>query len=325
MALPADRLPALALPLALPASAACVTATEEFLLARLANPHTRQCYARACLDFAAWLGAQGMRIEDVRPGQVGAWARALAATHAPATVATRMAGLRRWFEWLRERGVLAENPAASTRAPRPRVQTGTTPLLAPAEIDALYAGFGATPVDLRDRALLSLLLYGFLRVGAALAVRAGDLDLDCAQARLRIADKGGVQRWLPLHASALADLRAYLAKVRFQPGQALFVAFPRSGRERSDKPLRREQVYAMVRRRLRRAGIERIAGCHAFRASGITRFLSQGGRIETAAWLAGHASLRTTQLYDRRGHDDAAAELARLAFGREKGGPVGVR
>jgi integrase len=52
------------------------------------------------------------------------------------------------------------------------------------------------------------------------------------------------------------------------------------------KPLPRTDVWYMVRRRADAAGIETAIGCHTFRATGITYYLTNGGRIEVAhAWL----------------------------------------
>lgn len=302
------------------ASADCLAATEEFLLARLTNAHTRASYARACGAFAAWLHQRDGRIEQTRPVEIARYARELAAQRAPASVAQHLSALRGWFDWLVERGVVGTNPARSTRTPRPRIDVGATPVLEPVEVSRLYASFGQDIVDARDRALISLMLYGFMRVGAAVDVRRADLALDGVRPSIRVREKGGLQRSLPLHAQTVEDLRAYLALASFADGQHVFIAWRNGGTARGNRPLRREQVYAMVRRRLARAGISRIAGCHAFRATGITRFLAQGGRIETAAHLAGHASLRTTQLYDHRARDHLGDELACLSFAREKGG-----
>lgn len=301
------------------ASAECLAATQEFLLARLPNPNTRQGYARACASFATWTAQRGMTIEDARAADVAWYARELERTRAAMTVSQHLSALRRWYDWLVERRVLSDNPARSTRASRPQVTVGSTPVLTQDEIVALYAGFGDGVVERRDRALISLMLYGFLRVGSVLSLRRADLTLD-GRASLRVREKGGSLRALPLHAQAAADLADYLALAHFDDHQPLFVGWPAGGTQRGSLPLRREQVYAMIRRRLRRAGIARIAGCHAFRATGITRFLTQGGRIETAAQLAGHVSLRTTQLYDRRNRDALGEELSCLSFAREKGG-----
>jgi integrase len=48
---------------------------------------------------------------------------------------------------------------------------------------------------------------------------------------------------------------------------------------------------------------------HSFRATGITIHQENGGRIEDAAELAGHASTRTTQLYNRKLRKVARAEV----------------
>jgi hypothetical protein len=44
----------------------------------------------------------------------------------------------------------------------------------------------------------------------------------------------------------------------------------------------------MVRRRAADAGIETAIGCHTFRATGITDYLTNGGRIEVEQLMAGH-------------------------------------
>ena len=59
-------------------------------------------------------------------------------------------------------------------------------------------------------------------------------------------------------------------------------------------------VYRMIRRRAKEAGIKTKIGCHTFRGAGITAYLKNGGKLETALRIAGHESSRTTGLYDRR-------------------------
>lgn len=56
----------------------------------------------------------------------------------------------------------------------------------------------------------------------------------------------------------------------------------------------------MVRRRAIDSGIETVIGCHSFRTTVITNYLTNGGTLETAQQLANPESGRTTKLYDRR-------------------------
>ena len=57
-------------------------------------------------------------------------------------------------------------------------------------------------------------------------------------------------------------------------------------------------VYRMIRRRTADADIETKIGCHRFRATGITEYLRNGGKLEVAQQMANHESAGTTGLYD---------------------------
>jgi integrase/recombinase XerD len=61
----------------------------------------------------------------------------------------------------------------------------------------------------------------------------------------------------------------------------------------------RANALQMVYRRAKAAGIQTQIGCHTFRATGITMYLSNGGVLEKAQQMAGHESPRTTTLSDR--------------------------
>ena len=74
----------------------------------------------------------------------------------------------------------------------------------------------------------------------------------------------------------------------------------------------RTDVWHMVRRRASDAGIETPIGCHTFRATGITDYLKNGGRIEVAQRMAGHSKAKTTALYDQRSDDVSLDEVDRI-------------
>ena len=70
-----------------------------------------------------------------------------------------------------------------------------------------------------------------------------------------------------------------------------------------------------MQRRTKTAGIDTKVCNHTFRAAGITAYLSNGGTIERAAKIAGHASTRTTQLYDQRPDSVTTDEINKIQFG----------
>src|SRR5947209_14240132 len=73
-------------------------------------------------------------------------------------------------------------------------------------------------------------------------------------------------------------------------------------------------VWGMVRRRAKAAGIETAIGCHTFRATGITVYLTNGGTLEKAQQMAAHESAKTTKLYDRTNDAITLDEVERIAF-----------
>ncbi len=76
-------------------------------------------------------------------------------------------------------------------------------------------------------------------------------------------------------------------------------------------PCHRTHVYRMLQRRAKAVGLSDVT-CHTFRATGITDYLLNGGELATAADIAGHADMRTTNLYNRARDRVDRAEIERI-------------
>ena len=105
-----------------------------------------------------------------------------------------------------------------------------------------------------------------------------------------------------------------LASVGEERKEPLFrAALGRTG-QLSPRALSRIDVWYMVRRRAADSGLETAIGCHAFRATGITDYLTNGGKLEIAQRMAGHSNAKTTGLYDRRQDDISVSEVERVGI-----------
>ena len=98
-----------------------------------------------------------------------------------------------------------------------------------------------------------------------------------------------------------------------EPDAPLFPTM-RHGQLTGPIPLPEANVYMMIQRRARAAGIRTKVSAHSFRATGITTYLQNGGKLEIAQQMAGHESARTTGLYDRRNDSVALDEVERIAY-----------
>ena len=87
-----------------------------------------------------------------------------------------------------------------------------------------------------------------------------------------------------------------------------------AGRRLTGRALSRRLVLAMIKRRAAAADLPPSTCCHTFRATGITAYLSNGGTLEHAQQIAGHASPKTTKLYDRTADTITVDEIERIVI-----------
>ena len=231
------------------------------------------------------------------------------------TVKQHLAAIRALCDWLVVHQVLPVNPAAAVRGPKHVVTKGATPVLTPAEARALLDRIDTgTRVGLRDRALLSVMVYSFARVSAAVGMRRQDYFRQRTRGWLRLHEKGGKRHDVPAHHHAEEAVEAYLAAGGVEDAKApLFQSVDRAG-GLSGRPLGRRAVLAMIKRRASAAGLPASTCCHTFRATGITAYLSNGGTLEHAQRIAGHSSPKTTKLYDRTADTVTLDEIERIVI-----------
>ncbi|MDO8322130.1 MAG: tyrosine-type recombinase/integrase [Phenylobacterium sp.] len=288
----------------------------EFFAASIRNVHTRRAYAGAVSEFLAWCEGRGVAsITAVRPLHVASYIESLTRSRAAPTAKLRLAAVRRLFDWLVIGQVIPTNPAASVRGPVHSVKRGKTPVLAPEEARALLDSIDvSTPIGLRDRALIGLMVFSFARVGAALGMKVEDVYVQQRRLWVRLHEKGGKVHEMPCHHFLEDYLHAYIdgCGLGADPKGALFRTIARGGGVLTATPLPQANAYAMIGRRAAGAGIATKIGNHTFRATGITAYLKNGGTLENAAAMANHASTRTTQLYDRRSDQVSLDEIERV-------------
>ena len=231
------------------------------------------------------------------------------------TVKQHLAAIRVLCDWLVVHQVLPVNPAAAVRGPKHVVTKGATPVLTPAETRSLLDGIDpGSLVGLRDRALLSVMVYSFARVSAVVGMRRQDYFRQGVRGWLRLHEKGGKRHDVPAHHRAEEAVEAYLVAGGIEDAKApLFQSVDRSGRL-SGRALTRRVVLSMIKRRAAAAGLPASTCCHTFRATGITAYLSNGGTLEHAQQIAGHASPRTTKLYDRTADTVTLDEIERIVI-----------
>ena len=295
----------------------------EFFTANIRNQNTRTAYAHAVQRFSDWCQQQRVGLSELRPVHIAAYIEELGkreedggAGLSKPTVKQHLAALRMLFDWLVIGQVLRSNPATSVRGPKYVIRSGKTPVLTVTEARALFEAIDhktdtdgrrvaknaseMTIAELRDRALIGVMVYSFARIGAVLGMNVEDYYQRGKRWWLRLHEKGGKHHEVPSHPKLERYLDAYLAvtKIADRKGEPLFRSLDRRHRL-TGRRLTAREALAMIKRRARAADLGEAICCHTFRATGITNYLENQGTLEKAQAIAAHASPRTTKLYDR--------------------------
>ena len=285
----------------------------EFFAGQIANDRTRAAYACAAGQFLDWCAARRLGLRAIAPLHVAAYIR----THPGSvpTVKQHLAAIRVLCDWLVVKQVLPVNPAAAVRGPKHVVTKGATPVLTPEETRALLDQIDTgSLVGLRDRALISVMVFSFARVSAVVGMQRQDYFPQGPRGWLRLHEKGAKRHDVPAHHRAEDALAAYLDAAAIEnPKAPLFQSVDRA-RRLTGQSMTRRVVLAMIKRRAVAAGLPPSTCCHTFRATGITAYLSNGGTLEHAQQIAAHASPKTTKLYDRTSDTISLDEIERIVI-----------
>ncbi len=242
------------------------------------------------------------RASEVLPsvgGAIGADVKRLGerwAALAPSTVARRSAALRRFFGFLVDEGLRADDPSAAL--PRPRLERPLPRILDEAEIERMFAAAedkaaSDEPKALRNLALLELLYGSGLRASELVGLPRGAVRP--TQPFLMIRGKGDKERLAPISGRATAAVAKW---TEVAPPGSLWL-FP-SGKAH----LSRVRLFQLVRTMAADAGIapDRVSP-HVLRHAFATHLLSGGADLRVLQTLLGHADIATTQIYT---HVDSA-------------------
>jgi integrase/recombinase XerD len=211
---------------------------------------------------------------------------------APPSVARHLVALKVFYRFLRleERTTqgtvdLLAAPALWERIPQ---------VLSPDQVNRLLdAPLASDRHYLRDRAILETLYATGSRASEVVGLRLSDLHLDSGFCKCF--GKGSKQRIVPLGRVAINALRAYMERQRpqlVQSPETLWVFVSRGG-----KKLTREMLWVLVKKYVKRTGLNSKVSPHTLRHSFATHLLAGGADLRTVQELLGHASIQTTQQY----------------------------
>ena len=269
---------------------------------------TLSAYRRDLSLLATWLARHAQRaLDEAGKADLLGYIAARHAASRATTANRRLTVFKRYYRWaLRERRVEAD-PTLELLAAKQPLRVPKT--LSEAQVEALLgAPDAATPLGLRDRAMLELMYASGLRVTEL--VEAKLVHLSLSEGVLRVLGKGARERLVPFGEEAHAWLTRWLAEGRpsllgARAGAAVVAAATSSAARASEalfvtrrgSGMTRQMFWKLVKRYAIVAGISAPLTPHTLRHAFATHLLRDGADLRAIQELLGHSQLSTTQKY----------------------------
>jgi integrase/recombinase XerD len=251
-------------------------------------------YRRDLKLYAQWLAglAPARRLDDSRELELNEYFVHRHA-HSKATSSNRrLTVFKRYFRWALREGRLSADPTLKLQSARQALRVPKS--LSEKQVDELLGAPDlATPLGLRDKAMLELMYASGLRVSELVGLKTFHVGLN--EGVLRVMGKGGKERLVPFGAVAREHLDTFMREGRAailagRQSEDLFVTGRGSG-------MSRVMFWMLVKKYAVLAGITAPLSPHTLRHAFATHLLNHGADLRAVQMLLGHADISTTTIY----------------------------
>ena len=266
---------------------------------------TLEAYGSDLTRFGAHVASEEATVASATPEHVSSFLVRLSKQGLAARSQARMlSAVRGLYRWLLREQVVARDP--TELAPTPSRAKKLPVVLSHEEIRALLsAPDEASPLGIRDAAMLHTMYAAGLRVSELVKLDLGSVQLD--EGYLTAHGKGNKRRLVPLGMPARERIVRYRTEVRerwaLDGERALFVT------ERG-RSMTRQNFFERVRHYALVAGIRPISP-HKLRHSFATHLLVGGADLRAVQTMLGHADITTTEIYTHLSKDHLASVHAK--------------
>ncbi len=275
--------------------------------ANIQNANTRRAYKNDVHEFMNFAGINhASELRLVKRSHLIAWRKQLEKRALEAsTIRRKLSAVSSLFDFLCEANAVSHNPVDGVKRPNMRSNEGKSPSLSDDRVKAiLEAPATDTLKGIRDRAILSTLLFHGLRRAELCTLRVCDFQERRGVPHFRVEGKGGKTRFIPVNPHTTQRISDYLEiTVHKTDGRSpLFLPIKNPSTTSLENALTGNAIYKdVVKKYARMIGIDAKAICvHGLRATAATNALDHDADIAKVQEWLGHSSIATTRLYDRR-------------------------
>ena len=268
---------------------------DSFIASQDVKDSSKLVYRRTLKQYFNWIETKAYLLSEIARPQILEYKEALlGAGMSSLTVGSYITSVRRFYEWA-EAIKLYPNVAKGVKTPKRKQQFKKQPLL-PAQATELLEHY--KKIDLRDYAIINLLLRTGLRTVEVVRANLEDIVYKGAQRVLLVHGKGRDEKdnFVILTNKAYQPIAEYLkTRKEAKSSEPLFT----SGSNNSKGArLSTRTISYIAKEGLKAIGLnEKAFTAHSLRHTTAVNILRAGGSLETAQFTLRHSNPATTQIY----------------------------
>jgi integrase/recombinase XerC/integrase/recombinase XerD len=268
---------------------------DSFIASQDVKDSSKLIYRRTLKQYFNWIATKNYLLSEIARPQILEYKEALLGSGASSlTVGSYITSVRRFYEWA-EANKLYPNVAKGVKTPKRKQQFKKQPLL-PAQATGLLEYYEKR--DLRDYAIINLLLRTGLRTVEVVRANLEDIVFKGAQRVLLVHGKGRDEKdnFVILTDKAYRPIAEYLAtREGAKSSEPLFISG--SNNSKGDRLSTRTISY-IAKEGLKAIGLnEKSFTAHSLRHTTAVNILRAGGTLEAAQFTLRHSNPATTQIY----------------------------
>lgn len=257
------------------------------------SANTEVSYARDLKKMNQYLSAQGIfTAGEVTATSLNSYILFLEKEgRKPATISRSIASMKAFYHYMEKEHRLAADPSERLKAPK--IEKKMPVILSTEEVNRLLGQpNGASPKELRDKAMLELLYATGIRVSELISLKLWDVNLKMEY--LTCSD-GHKERMIPFGGIAKQALLRYFEQGRprlVDDGSVDWLFTNCLGQAMS-----RQGFWKLIKSYGRKAGIEAEITPHMLRHSFAAHMVNNGADLKALQEMLGHSDVSTTQVY----------------------------
>jgi integrase/recombinase XerC/integrase/recombinase XerD len=268
---------------------------DKFISSNDVRECSKLLYRRTLKQYFTWINKKGYLLKNItRPDLIEYKEELLKAGLSSLTVGSYITSVRRFYEWT-EANKYYPNVAKGIKTPKRKQQFKKQPLL-PNQATALLSYF--RDKDLRDYAIINLLLRTGLRTIEVIRANVEDIVFKGSQRVLLVQGKGRDEKdnFVLLTDKAYQPLADYLAtRGNISPSEPLFISLSHNSK---GERLTTRTISYIAKEGLKAIGLsDRSFTAHSLRHTAAVNILRAGGSLEMAQLTLRHSNPATTQIY----------------------------